>query len=173
MKVVEYISYLVLPMLILTIIFYGEKKKISTYDTFIEGTKEGFQVITRIFPTMLSVVVAINLFKISGAMELFVRCISPIITRLNVPGEVIPLGIMRSVSGGGAIAILSDTLKENGPDSMVGRIASTIMGSSDTTLYVLAIYAGAVGIKKTRGALWIGLTCDFIAFMVAILLWQK
>lgn len=129
-------------------------------------------MIMKIFPTMIAVVVVINLFKISGAMELLVKLVTPVLHLLRVPAEVVPLGMMRSISGGGAIAILSDTLKEYGPDSFIGRIASTIMGSSDTTLYVLAIYTGTVGIKNTKGALWIGLLCDLIAFMTAIFLWN-
>lgn len=171
MQIVEYISYLILPLLIFLIIIFGETKKISAYETFVEGAKEGLHVITRILPTMLSVVLAMNLFKISGAMELLIKCISPMITQWNVPGEIIPLGIMRSVSGGGALAILSDTLKAHGPDSLVGKMAATIMGASDTTLYVLAMYTGTVGIKKTKSALWIGLLCDFIAVMIAVWIW--
>ena len=150
----------------------GEKKKIGVYETFVDGASEGFRIILKIFPTMLAVIVAVNLFKISGAMDLFVKLITPIISILKVPSEVVPIGIMRSVSGGGALAILSDTLKTNGPDSLVGRIASTIMGSSDTTLYVLALYTATVGIKKTKGALWIGLICDLVAFLVAVWIWS-
>lgn len=171
MKIVEFISYLMLPILIFFILLFGTIKKEPVFEDFIDGAKEGLGVILKIFPTMIAVVLAINLFKISGAMEVFVKCISPMIHILKVPVEVVPLGIMRSISGGGAVAILSDTLKENGPDSLVGKIASTIMGASDTTLYVLAIYTGIVGIKKTKGALWIGLLCDFIAFMIAVFIY--
>lgn len=173
MKAIEFISYMILPIFVLLIIVFGERKKVSTYDTFTEGAIEGASVIKRIFPTMLAVVLAINLFKVSGALELFISLISPVITRLNVPGEVVPLGFMRSISGGGALAILSDVLKENGPDSLVGKIASTIMGASDTTLYVLAIYTGAVKIKNVKGALFIGLLCDLIAFAIAVFIWTK
>lgn len=172
MNVIEYISYAMIPILILIILASGEKKKISAYDTFVEGASEGFKIISMIFPTMVAVIVAVNLFKISGAMDLFVKLITPIISVLKVPSEVVPIGIMRSVSGGGSLAILSDVLKTNGPDSLVGRIVSTIMGSSDTTLYVLAIYTATVGIKKTKGALWIGLICDLVAFLVAVWIWS-
>jgi spore maturation protein B len=172
MKIIEYISYLMIPLIILSVVLFGERKKVSTYDYFIEGAKEGFSVISKIFPTMLAVVVAINLFKVSGAMDLFINIIRPIISVFKIPAEVLPIGIMRSISGGGALAILSDVLSSNGPDSLVGKIASTIMGASDTTLYVLAIYTATVGIKKTKEALWIGLFCDLIAFLMAVTIWN-
>lgn len=172
MKIIEYISYLMIPLIILSVVLFGERKKVSTYDYFVEGAKEGFSVISKIFPTMLAVVVAINLFKVSGAMDLFINIIRPIISVFKIPAEVLPIGIMRSISGGGALAILSDVLSSNGPDSLVGKIASTIMGASDTTLYVLAIYTATVGIKKTKEALWIGLFCDLIAFLMAVTIWN-
>ena len=172
MKIIEYISYLMIPLIILSVVLFGERKKVSTYDYFIEGAKEGFSVISKIFPTMLAVVVAINLFKVSGAMDLFINIIRPIISVFKIPAEVLPIGIMRSISGGGALAILSDVLSSNGPDSLVGKIASTIMGASDTTLYVLAIYTATVGIKKTKEALWIGLFCDLIAFLMSVTIWN-
>lgn len=172
MKIIEYISYAMIPFTILMIIVFSERKKVSSFECFIEGTKDGFGVIAKIFPTMLAVIIAINLLKVSGTMELFISLIKPLATLFSVPTEVVPIGIMRSISGGGTLAILTDTLKENGPDSLVGKIASTIMGASDTTLYVLAIYTATVGIKKTKKALWIGLLCDLIAFIVAIVVWK-
>lgn len=172
MKIVEYISYAIIPFIILLIVVFSEKKKVSSFECFTEGTKEGLSVISKIFPTMLAVVIAINLLKISGTMELFISLIKPLATLFSIPTEVVPIGIMRSVSGGGALAILTDTLKENGPDSLVGKIASTIMGASDTTLYVLAIYTATVGIKKTKKALWIGLLCDLVAIIMAIVIWK-
>ncbi len=172
MKFIEYISYMLIPVLIIAIVVSGEKKKIKVYDAFVEGANEGFKIITKIFPTMLAVIVAVNIFNISGAMGMLTKIISPVTNLLKVPNEVVPLGLMRSVSGGGAVALLSDVLSESGPDSLVGRIASTIMGSSDTTLYVVAMYTGIVGINKTKGVLFIGLLCDFVAFMVAVLIWN-
>lgn len=105
-------------------------------------------------------------------MDLFIKLISPIFSILKVPAEVVPIGVMRSVSGGGALGFLTDILKNEGPDSFIGRVASTIMGSSDTTLYVLAIYTAAVGISKGKFALVVGLICDLIAFLMAVWLWQ-
>ena len=105
-------------------------------------------------------------------MELFVKFVTPLLVNIKVPSEVFPIGLMRRISGGGALGFLTDILKNNGPDSFIGRVASTIMGSSDTTLYVLAIYTAAVGISKGKFALVVGLFCDVIAFLVAVWIWQ-
>lgn len=171
MKFVEYISYLMMPLIIIVILISGEKKKVAVYDIFNKGASEGVKIIVKIFPSMLAVIVSINLFKSSGAMNLFVDLISPVVKLINVPPEVIPIGIMRSVSGGGALAVLTDILNTDGPDSFIGRVASTIMGSSDTTLYVLAIYTASVGITKTKNALLLGLLCDIVAVIVAVWIW--
>ncbi|MBQ8299789.1 MAG: spore maturation protein [Clostridia bacterium] len=167
---VEYISYAMVPALILVIVVAATKKKVSTYDSFVEGAQEGFEAILKIFPSMLAVVLAINLFKISGCMDLFIKLLSPIFSAINVPGELVPIGVMRSISGGGALAVLTDILQTHGPDTPIGLIASTIMGSSDTTLYVLAIYTASIGITNTKFALFVGLLCDLIAFLVATML---
>lgn len=105
-------------------------------------------------------------------MNMFVNLISPIFSVFNVPAEVVPIGVMRSVSGSGALGFLTDILKNDGPDSFIGRVASTIMGSSDTTLYVLAIYTAAIGVSKNKFPLIVGLICDVIAFLIAVWLWQ-
>ena len=105
-------------------------------------------------------------------MELFVQFVTPLFSVIKVPAEVIPIGIMRSISGGGALGFLTDIFNNNGPDSFIGRVASTIMGSSDTTLYVLAIYTAAVGISSGKFALIVGIVCDLIAFLVAVWIWQ-
>ena len=152
MQIIEFISYSILPIFVLLILFGCLAKKISAYDTFISGVSESLSTILKIFPTMLAVVIAVNLFKTSGAMNLFVNIFEPIFSIFNVPAEVVPLGVMRSISGGGSLALLSDLLKTHGPDSLVGKIASTIMGSSDTTLYVIAMYTAACrnfGYKKS------------------------
>lgn len=168
MVIIEYISYSMVPLLILIIIFFAFKSKIPAYDSFIEGTSESFSTILKIFPNMLAVVLAINLFKISGSMDILTNLLSPILSLIRVPAELVPIGVMRSVSGGGAIALLTDILNSNGPDSTIGLIASTIMGSSDTTLYVLAIYVATTKIRNIRFAMFVGLLCDLIAFLLAV-----
>lgn len=105
-------------------------------------------------------------------MNILVKFLTPIFSLVKVPAEVIPIGIMRSISGGGALGFLTDILNDNGPDSFIGRVASTIMGASDTTLYVLAVYSAAAGISKEKSALFIGLFCDLVAFLIAVWIWQ-
>lgn len=172
MKVIEYLSYLLIPIMIGGIIIYGMKKKQKVYDSFLKGVGEGLQFILKIFPTVLGIIVAINVFRASGAMEVLIWMVSPITRLFGIPNEIVPLGIMRSVSGGASLGLLTDTLKTYGADSMVGLIASTIMGASETTLYVLAVYTGAVGIKKTKNLIYIALFCDFIALVVSVAIWR-
>lgn len=172
MRLIEYISYISIPIMILTILSFAWKQKKEAYELFIEGAKDGLKIIIRIFPTMIGIYVAINLFKTSGGMDLLIKIISPITSIIKIPSEVVPLGIMSSISGGASIGILSDTLETYGVDSLIGNIASTILGSSETTLYVIAIYTSCVAIKNTRGILWISLMCDFVAVCVAVWIWN-
>lgn len=168
MKILEYISYLMIPLMILGILFHAMKKKVSIYENFTEGVVEGAKTAFKIFPTILAIIVAINIFRASGALQILIQCISPITHILGIPEEVVPLGIMSSISGGASLGLLGDTLQTYGPDSVIGKTASTILGSSETTLYVLAIYTATIGIKKTRGALYIALLCDLVAVCVAV-----
>lgn len=172
MKLIEYISYISIPLMILLILFSAHKQKKDAYDIFLNGAKEGLKIITRIFPTMLGIFVAINLFKVTGAMQILINLISPITNFLGIPTEIVPLGIMSSISGGASIGILSDTLETYGVDSLIGNIASTILGSSETTLYVIAIYTSAVSIKNTRGILKASLLCDLMAVCTAVWIWK-
>ncbi len=105
-------------------------------------------------------------------MNFLVKILTPIFSMIKIPAEVIPIGLMRSISGGGALGFLTDIFNDNGPDSFIGKVASTIMGASDTTLYVLAIYTSAVGISKEKFTLFVGLFCDLIAFLIATWIWQ-
>lgn len=168
MKILEYISFLVIPLMIILIIFYGILKKQKVYECFIDGVKEGLSVVTNIFPTLLAIMIAIDLFKLSGAIEILINFIAPIGSLFGIPKEVIPLGVMSSFSGGASIGLLSSTLENYGADTLIGKIASTILGSSETTFYVLAVYTSAVNIKSAKEAMWIGLICDFVAILSAV-----
>lgn len=172
MKIIEFISYISIPLMIFAIIFSALKQKKNAYEIFIDGAKEGLKVVVRIFPTMIGIFVAINLFKVTGAMDILISIISPVTKLFGIPAEIAPLGIMSSISGGASIGILSETLQTYGVDSKIGNIASTILGSSETTLYVIAIYTSAVSIKKTRGVLPIALLCDFVAVCTAVWIWN-
>ena len=172
MKVLEYVSYVAIPVMILSIIAFSMNQKKETYDIFLKGAREGMNVILKIFPTMIGILVAIQLFQVTGAMDILIKCVSPVTHLLNIPSELVPLGIMRSISGGASIGLLSNTLDTYGADSQIGKMASTILGSSETTLYVMAIYTSAVGVKHTRGILKIALFCDLVAFCTAVWIWR-
>lgn len=167
MKVLEFISYLMIPLMMVGILGYGCWKKEKVYDLFIEGAKDGFQVIFCIFPTLLAMMIAIQLLQKAGGMEIVSTVLMPISKWLQIPSEIIPLGIMRSVSGGASVGLLANALQTYGPDSFIGRVASTIMGSSETTLYVLAVYVAATKVKDTRNVLYISLFADFVAVLLA------
>lgn len=170
MKILEFVSYLMIPLMILAIVVYGLIKKQKVYELFMEGAGEGMKVMLRIFPTLLAIMIAINIFKFSGGMEILTKILTPISRLFGIPTEILPIGIMRSVSGGASVGLLADTLNTYGPDSLIGRIASTVMGSSETTLYVLAVYVAATKVKDTRNILYISLFADFVAVILAVYL---
>ena len=170
MKVLEFISYLMIPLMILIIIIYGLIKKQKVYELFLEGVRDGLKVMLHIFPTMLSILIAIGIFKVSGGMEIITSLLTPISKIFNIPSEIMPIGIMRSVSGGASVGLLADTLNTYGADSLIGRIAATVMGSSETTLYVLAVYLAATSVKDSRNVLYISLFSDFVAILLAVYL---
>lgn len=170
MKVLEFISYLMIPIMILGILVYGIMKKQKVYELFLEGAGEGLHVMLHIFPSLLSIIVAISIFKTAGGMDIVTFLLTPVSNIFGIPNEILPIGIMRSVSGGASVGLLADTLNTYGADSMIGRIASTVMGSSETTLYVLAVYLAATSVKDTRNVLYISLFSDFIAVILAVYL---
>ncbi|MBB3069605.1 spore maturation protein B [Paenibacillus baekrokdamisoli] len=156
--------------MIVFIPLYAAFRKVPVYETFIEGAKDGFGTAINIIPHLVGMMVAISMFRASGAMDMLASLISPLFNRLGIPSEVLPLGLLRPLTGAGSLAFTTELIKTYGPDSMIGRIASTIQGSTDTTLYVLTVYFGAVGIKKSRYALKVGLFSDFVGFAAAIII---
>jgi spore maturation protein B len=165
---VSALSVWAIPVIIVFIPLYAAYKKIPVYETFTEGAKDGFDTAIRIIPHLVGMMVAISVFRASGAMDLITGWFQPVLNRVGIPGEVLPLGILRPITGAGSLAFTADLIKQFGPDSMIGRIASTIQGSTDTTLYVVTVYFGAVGIKKSRYALKVGLLSDAVGFLAAI-----
>lgn len=162
--------YIIIPSIVLIIIFYGLYKKEDIYDLFIEGVQEGLKTAIKIFPTMLSMVLAIDILLKSNIIKDFINIIKPTLNIFKFPSEILPLAIMRPISGNGALMIMNDLLKTYGPDSYIGRIASLIQGSSDTTIYILSLYFSSVGIKKIKYSLIVGLLADLCAVILSILL---
>lgn len=163
------ISKLLLPLIVLFIVVYGIIKKVNVYDVFIDGAKESFDMFVSLFPPMLGMILAINLFIKSNCLNFFLSFLTPVLDLLRVPLDIIPMAIMRPISGSSALAILNNILQVHGPDSLIGKIASVMQGSTDTTLYVLTLYFGSVGIKKIKHSLWVGLLTDLFAIITSII----
>jgi len=168
MEIIAAISRWVIPALLFIIPLAAVKKKVKVYEAFIEGAESGFETAIKTIPYLVAMLVAINIFRASGAMELFVKIISPVTEFLGAPAEILPLAIMRPLSGGGALGITADLIKTYGPDSFIGRLASTLQGSTDTTFFVVTLYFGSVGIKKYRYSVLAGLAADITGLVASI-----
>lgn len=168
MEVVSTISLWFIPVLIGLILIYGTYKKVPTYESFVEGGKEGIKMAVSIIPFLVGMMVAISVFRASGALDLMIDWIRPGLERVGIPAEIVPLAIIRPISGTAALGMTSDLIAVYGPDSFIGRLASTLQGSTDTTFYVLTVYFGAVGIKKMGDAVKVGLLADALAIAAAI-----
>ena len=164
------ISKLIIPFFVLFIIVYGLRKKVMIYDTFLEGAKEGLITAFNIFPSVIAMVFAINLFLNSHLLETIFSIFNPILTRLNIPLNILPMAFVRPISGTASLAIMNDIFVKLGPDSFAGRLASTIQGCTDTTIYVLALYFGSIKIHKTRHALSTGLFADFVGIVASFII---
>ncbi|GAA0364282.1 spore maturation protein [Bacillus horti] len=164
------VSLWAIPCLIGLILIYGALKKVPVYETFIDGAKEGFHTAINIIPHLVGMLVAITIFRASGALDYFLSFISPLLQVLRIPSEIVPLALIRPISGTGGLAITTDIIETFGPDSFLGRLASTMQGSTDTTLYILTVYFGAVGIRKIGYALKIGLWADAAAAIAALVI---
>lgn len=164
------ISNLIIPIMVLGIIAYGVIKKINIYDVFVEGSKESYDMILTMFPCMLAMIFGVNIFIKSGVLEYIFGFFQNILDFLHIPIEIIPMAIMRPISGSSSLAILNTILENYGPDSFIGRLASVIQGSTDTTFYILTLYFGSIGIKKIRYSLWAGLAADIIGIVSAIII---
>lgn len=149
---------------------YGTYKQVPTYETFVEGAKEGFGMAVSIIPYLVGMLVAISVFRASGAMDFIINLMKPVLQAIGIPSEIVPLAMIRPISGTGALGMTSDLIATHGPDSFIGRLASTMQGSTDTTFYVLTVYFGAVGIKKMGDALKVGLLADVVGIIASILI---
>ena len=170
MEVISKISLWLIPMLIGVILLYGTYKKVPTYESFVDGGKEGIKIAVSIIPFLIGMLVAITVFRASGALEFFVSLAEPLLNAIGVPADIVPLAIIRPISGTAALGMVSDLLATHGPDSFIGRLASVLQGSTDTTFYVLTVYFGAVGIKRMGDALKVGLLADMVGIVAAIVI---
>jgi len=169
----EQLSVWAIPAILLIVPVIGYFRHVNVYEGFVEGASEGFYTAIRIMPFLVAMMVAINIFRASGALDVCVEYVKPLLTLLGVPPEVVPLALMRPLSGTGSLGLVTELLNAHGPDSMIGRIASTVLGSTDTTFYILTVYFGAVGISKPRYSVCVGLLGDLIGFLGSIYICQQ
>ncbi len=168
MQIIKMISIGVMPVLFFLIIGYGLFKKVNVFDAFLEGAMDGLKTSVKILPALVGLIAAITMFRVSGGMEFITRLLAPVTNLLGVPSEVMPLALLRPVSGSGALAVVSDLLKTHGPDSLIGRITSVMMGSTETTFYTLAVYYGSVGIKDIRFTVKAALLADLTGMLASV-----
>jgi spore maturation protein SpmA len=167
-NLIDVVSKLAIPLLILIFILYGVIKKNKVYESFVEGAKEGFNVAIKIIPYLVAMLIAIGIFRAGGAMEWLIFILKPVTSLIGLPAEALPMALMRPLSGSGSLGIMSENLAIYGPDSFIGILVSTLYGSTETTFYVLALYFGAVNIKSTRHALPVGLIADVCGILGAL-----
>lgn len=165
----SYISLFSVPLFIALFVGMGLVRKVAVYDCFVEGAKEGLQSMVGVIPPLIGLMVAIHMFRASGALEWLATVLGPVLRALRLPEEVLPLALLRPISGSASTAIVTDIFKNAGPDSPAGKIASVMMGSTETTFYTVAVYFGAVGIKDTRHTLPAALAADATGILLSVL----
>jgi spore maturation protein B len=169
-NIIGTISIWAIPIFLVAIPVYGALKGVKVYESFVEGAKGGFQMAIRIIPYLVAILVAVGMLRGAGAIDMLARWLDPVLRPIGFPVEILPLAIMRPLSGSGSMGIVTELIKAHGPDSFLGRLAASAYGSTETTFYVLAIYFGAVGIKKARYAVISGLVADIVSLIAAIII---
>ena len=169
-EVLNLISLYTLPLIVAIIPLYALCKKIPVYETFIAGAKEGFKVGVMIIPYLVAILVAIGMFRASGAIDMLSNLLSPILNKIGMPSELLPLALIRPLSGSGALGIMGEIANTHGGNAFITKMAAVMVGCSETTFYVLTVYFGAVGITKFRHALLAGLIADFAGIITAVVI---
>lgn len=169
-EVINQISRWAIPVILFIIPLAAFIKKVPVFETFVEGAEAGFSTAIKTIPFLTAMLVAVSIFRASGAMELLASWLSPMLNVIGVPADILPHAVMRPLSGGAALGIATEIIKTHGPDSFIGRLVSTMQGSSDTTFYVLTLYFGSVGVRKYRYAVASGLAADFTTLLASIII---
>ncbi len=164
----DVVSAWAIPVLLAGIPALALARRVKVYPAFVEGAKEGFETAVRIIPPLVAVLVALGMLRASGAMDAATRALAPVTAVLGIPASVVPMILVRPLSGGGALGVVGDVLRAEGPDSYAGRLVSVMAGSTETTFYVLAVYMGAAGVSRYRHALPAALLADLAGFAAAV-----
>ncbi|MDD2586643.1 MAG: spore maturation protein [Syntrophomonadaceae bacterium] len=162
------VSTWAIPFLLLVIPVYGCFKKVPVYESFVEGAEEGFTTAVKIIPFLVGMMVAISVFRASGAMEYLGEILNPLTSRIGAPSEILPLALMRPLSGSGVLGLATEIMRTYGPDSFIGRLASIMQGTTDTTFFVLTVYFGSIGVKKYKYSIITGLSADLTGFLASL-----
>ncbi len=170
--VLNLISLWALPFIILLILTMGIVKKVPIYEVFTDGAKDGFKVAVNIIPYLIAIIVAISMLRASGAIESLAGILAPLLTKFRIPVDILPVILIRPLSGAAALGLFSDIATNSASGEFLTKLAAVMVGSSETTFYVLAVYFGSVGIMKFRYALWVGLFADIIAAVMSIVVCQ-
>lgn len=173
MQTISFLSAIMIPALLAFIPLYGLSRGVPVYESFVEGAKDGFPTAIQIIPHLVGMMVAVSIFRETGALQFYLSLFKPVLTAIHFPEEVLPLGILRPISGAGALAYAENLMATHGPDSFLGRLAATMQGSTDTTLYVLTVYFGAVGIRRSLYAVKVGLMADLAGVLASwmVVMW--
>ncbi len=169
-RIVDAVSKLSIPFLLSVFPLYAMLRHVKVYEEFVDGAKEGFDVGIRIIPYLVAIMVAIGMFRAAGGIDMISHALNPVMQAFGFPPELLPMVLMRPLSGSGTLGMFAELVKQYGPDSLISRMGGTIYGSTETTFYVLAVYFGSVGVKRTRYALWAGITADFIGVVASVII---
>lgn len=167
-NLIHFLSNLAMPLIILIIVIYGFIEKKEVFEKFIEGAKDGIKIIINIFPTLIGLFLAVGTLRSSGVLDIAIKLLEPLLNIIHFPTEIMPLALLRPISGSSSIAVATDIMKNFGVDSQIGIMAGVIMGATETTLYTIAVYSSSVKIKKTRFVLIASLTADIVGIIVSV-----
>lgn len=168
MNLINNISNYIIPALILIIMIFALKERIKIFEVFVEGAEEGVKIIYKLIPTLVGIFFSIELLRCSGVIDLVTEGLKPIIRVINIPSEIMPLAIIRPISGSGAIGVATDIMKEHGVDTYIGKVAAVIMGSTETTFYTIAVYTSGLEINKSNKLIAAALTADVVGMLAAV-----
>lgn len=172
MNIINYISTIAVPLVIVVIIIYGILDKKKIYDIFLDGAKDGMKIVIKLFPTLLGIFLAVGALRSSGLLEIITQVLSPLTNKIGFPSQVVPLALLRPISGSASLAVATDIMSNYGVDSRIGLITSTIMGSTETTFYTIAVYTSCIGVKKIRFVLTAALIADFVGMIASAIVWN-
>lgn len=173
MEIINYISAIIIPLVIVLVIGYGIAEKKNVYDIFLRGAKNGIKIVIKLFPTLLAIFLAINMLRNSGVIDFIINILKPILLFFNIPIEIMPLALLRPVSGTASMAVATDIIKTSGVDSKIGLIAVTIMGSTETVFYTIALYTSSINVKKTRFTLVASLIANFVGIATSVIIFNN